>query len=385
MPNSANSRNKLPVLVWIHGGGFIIGSSDRFLYGPRYLVKQDIILVTLNYRLGPYGFMCLDQPQVPGNQGLKDQHLAFKWIKDNIEAFGGDSDKITIFGESAGGISVDFHLIYSQEKLFDKVIMQSGNALFPWAILEPDTSAHLKLSAHLGFVTTDTEEALAFLATVDTHSLIASTSELGLEFRPCVEKDFNNVQQFIYEYPINIKPNLRNVPILVGYNSDESLGRYETMPSEAFANLNLFYDFLIQYLKLDEQERDEMEKYLRHFYIGDEKISKEVKQGLIKFHSDFFFNYPAVRTIEKYLESGARHIYHYVFAYDGNRNYAKHRDNVTAPGASHEDELGYLFEISYMENPTPEDQLIIDRMTTLWANFAKYGYVHSYLHRLEKN
>nr|WOZ07768.1 carboxylesterase CarE4 [Agrotis ipsilon] len=372
-PTSANSRNKLPVLVWIYGGGFSIGFSGRFLYGPSYLVKQDIILVTLNYRLGPYGFMCLDQPGLPGNQGLKDQQLALKWVKDNIEAFGGDSDKITIFGESAGGASVDSHLRYSQENLFDKVIMQSGAALGPWAVVEPDTTAPLKLSAYLGFQTSDTGEALKFLTTVDTKLLIAATSDLRLEFLPCVERDPGVTNRFIYDHPLKVNPNVRNVPIIVGYNSEESLATYETMSAEEFLTLNLFYDNLAKYFNFFDEELAEMEEFVRHYYIGDKKISEEVKQGIAKFSSDFFFNYPAVRTVQKYLDSGARNIYHYVFAYDGDRNFVKRRDNVSAPGASHADEIGYLFDISYMDKPTPEDQLIVDRMTTLWANFVKYG------------
>ncbi|CAH0695312.1 unnamed protein product [Spodoptera exigua] len=372
-PNSANSRNRLPVAVWIYGGGFSIGFSGRYLYGPSYIVKQDIILVTLNYRLGPYGFMSLNTADMPGNQGLKDQRLALKWIKENIEAFGGDSDKITIFGESAGGASVDLQFLYNQEKLFDKVIMQSGTAICPWVVIEPDTSAPLKLSEHLGFKTTNAEEALAFLATVDTSLLIAATSELGLMFRPSVEKGFDSDDKFIYDYPINVKKtNLRNVPILIGYNSDERLTTYETLSSADFAKLDLFKDHL-NYFDLDDENLVEMEALLRHFYIGDEEISEYVKNELIKFDSDFWFNHPVQRTIQKYLDSGARHIYKYVFSYDGKRNFVKDRLNVTAAGAAHADEIGYFFDISYMAPPSWEDQIIIDRVTTLWANFVKFG------------
>nr|ADF43469.1 carboxyl/choline esterase CCE006a [Helicoverpa armigera] len=373
-PNSANSRNRLPVLVWIYGGGFSIGFSGRFLYGPQFFVEKEVILVTLNYRLGPYGFMCLDIPDVPGNQGLKDQQLALKWIKDNIEAFGGDSNQITIMGESAGGASVDFHLLYSQEKLFDKVILQSGAALSPWAIAEPDTSAPLKLSEHLGFATKDIQEALDFLATVDTNLIIASIPELGLEFRPCKENDFENVEKFIHDYPLNIKkPSIANVPILTGYNTYESLYIYDKLSEEEFENLNVFHDFLVKYFNLDDEDLFEMEQYVRNFYIGDEKISKAEEDGIIKFHSDLFFTYPVVRTIQKYLDNGVKNIYFYLFSYEGERNFVKNKQNITTAGASHADELGYLFDISYMGEPNPEDQLIVDRITTLWSNFVKYG------------
>lgn len=105
-------------MIHIHGGGFSIGFAGRFAYGPSFLVKHDVILVTLNYRLGPYGFMCLHTPEVPGNQGLKDQLIALRWIRDNIESFGGDANVITVLGGSAGARSIDLHLLSRHEKLF---------------------------------------------------------------------------------------------------------------------------------------------------------------------------------------------------------------------------------------------------------------------------
>ncbi|XP_073967345.1 LOW QUALITY PROTEIN: carboxylic ester hydrolase-like [Choristoneura fumiferana] len=203
VPTAASSRNVLPVLVWIYGGG-LKWIAGRYIYGPKFLVRHDIILVTLNYRLGPYGFMCLDTPAAPGNQGLKDQQLALRWVRDNIEAFGGDADKITIFGESAGSASVDFHLYQEQENLFQQAIMQSGTILNPWVVTNPGNEGPLKLAEHLGVNTDDVSEALSFLATVETKLVIAATIELGLTFRPCLENNFDDVVPFITEHPINL-------------------------------------------------------------------------------------------------------------------------------------------------------------------------------------
>ncbi|CAD0194895.1 unnamed protein product [Chrysodeixis includens] len=377
VPNAANSRNKLPVLVWFYGGGFRIGYSGRFLYGPRFLVKQDIILVTLNYRLGPYGFMCLDVPEVPGNQGLKDQQLALKWIKNNIEAFGGDADHITIFGESAGGASVDLQLTYTQEKLFHQVIMQSGTALTPWgAVRAPDPLVPLKISEQLGFKTTDTKEALSFLASVDTDLVIAAAIKLNLKTGPCVENDFDNVEKFIHDFPINIKkPKLGHLPTLMGANKDEGLSEFGTKTAEEILqNPNIFVNYLNNNFNFDTEKLKDMEQIVRNFYIGDEIIGEDVVEGLIKVDSDLRFNYPTVRTLQKYLNNGLKNVYYYLFSYDGGRNFVKNRLNITAAGTAHADEIGYFFDISYMDkNPAPEDQLVIDRVTTLWANFAKFG------------
>lgn len=100
MPNKP-----LPVLVWIHGGGFIFGSGSTLLYGPDYLVEKDVIVVTINYRLNIFGFLSLKDPKlgVPGNAGLKDQTMAMRWVKENIGVFGGDVNNITI----AGNLSLD--------------------------------------------------------------------------------------------------------------------------------------------------------------------------------------------------------------------------------------------------------------------------------------
>ncbi|PSN41522.1 Cholinesterase 1 [Blattella germanica] len=96
-------------MVWIHGGSFLTESGNMEYAGPHFLVEEDIIFVSINYRLGPLGFFCLANEEVPGNAGLKDQVLALKWVQENIKQFGGDPSKVTIAGESAGSFSVEFH------------------------------------------------------------------------------------------------------------------------------------------------------------------------------------------------------------------------------------------------------------------------------------
>lgn len=99
---NADANDKLAVMFFIHGGGFAEGSGNDVVSGPDFLVEKDVILVTVNYRLGILGFLSLDLPEYSGNMGLKDQQLALKWTNQNIEYFGGDQNRITIFGQSAG-------------------------------------------------------------------------------------------------------------------------------------------------------------------------------------------------------------------------------------------------------------------------------------------
>lgn len=89
-------------MFFIHGGGFAEGSGNDNVYGPDFLVEKDVVLVTINYRIGILGFLSLDQPEYSGNMGLKDQQLALKWVYENVEHFGGDKTRITVFGQSAG-------------------------------------------------------------------------------------------------------------------------------------------------------------------------------------------------------------------------------------------------------------------------------------------
>ena len=122
----------LPVMVWIHGGTFLVGSGSQ--YDGRELAERGhLILVTINYRLGPFGFLVnrsldgADPGQLSGNYGLLDQQAALRWVKDNIEAFGGDPGKVTVAGESAGAISIGLQLVSpGAAGLFERAILESG-------------------------------------------------------------------------------------------------------------------------------------------------------------------------------------------------------------------------------------------------------------------
>ncbi|VEN50797.1 unnamed protein product [Callosobruchus maculatus] len=143
--HSLNSidRPLMPVMVWIHGGGFLVGNPDIEYYGPDYFMEHNIVLVQISYRLSSFGFLSTEDMESPGNYGLKDQHIAFRWIKENIEYFGGDPNEVTIFGESAGAASVQYHMLNPENKgLFHRAISQSGSSL---------CMCHIKETKECGF------------------------------------------------------------------------------------------------------------------------------------------------------------------------------------------------------------------------------------------
>jgi para-nitrobenzyl esterase len=141
-----SASDKLPVMVWIHGGGFQIGASSQTVYDGEPLASQGVVLVSINYRMGIFGFLghpalSKESPQgASGNYGLLDMVAALQWVKRNVSAFGGDPNNVTIFGESAGGTAVMLLMVMPQsEGLFNKVIAESA-----WSLYTP--ISHLKES-----------------------------------------------------------------------------------------------------------------------------------------------------------------------------------------------------------------------------------------------
>ena len=154
LPDGHGQRAPLPVLVWIYGGGFYSGTTTLDLYDGRVLASRTrMVVVSIQYRVSTLGFMYLGDSEAPGNQGLMDQVMGLEWIYNRIEHFGGDQHQITIFGESAGAVSVAYHMISkSSRDLFNRAILQSGSALCRWALETPEVAKkrYLELAEFVG-------------------------------------------------------------------------------------------------------------------------------------------------------------------------------------------------------------------------------------------
>lgn len=244
-------------MVWIHGGGFKTGSSSDRHLGPDLLLQKDVILVTINYRLGALGEWCiyiiihilrynfisftgfasLDDPraQVPGNAGLKDQTLALHWVRSNICQFGGDNKNVTVFGNSAGGGSVHLHMLSPHSRnLFDKAVLQSGTGLCEWTNW-PKNNWTRRLATKLGWSGDGSdEEVYAFLRDADaTEIVLKQDSIVNLEenldgiyaFGPATESYV--AEQSFFIVPPKDLASLdvwsHDVPVIVGGVADEGL------------------------------------------------------------------------------------------------------------------------------------------------------------------
>lgn len=227
---SPKPRNS-PVLVWIYGGGFYSGTSTLNIYDPRIIVGEtELIFVSLQYRVSIFGFLYMNHEAAPGNQGLLDQTLALKWIYNNIQYFGGDSSKITIFGESAGSVSVSLHLLSPlSSNLFNNAIMQSGTALADWSMLDSVEAIkrNKEILSSLGCNQTRTDELIECARRVDSHTAIEKSDEhfftkaihgvAQFTFLPVVDN------YFLEDEPINLlnRGKFKKCPVLLGANKDE--------------------------------------------------------------------------------------------------------------------------------------------------------------------
>jgi para-nitrobenzyl esterase len=168
----------LPVMVWVFGGAYVFGSSGAAPYDGHHLVpKGNVVVVSMNYRVGPLGFMAhsalaaQDPSQSTGNYGLLDQQAAFKWVQANIGAFGGDRNNVTLFGESAGANSICLHLLApSSRGLFNRAIVESGLCLTPVLTLPEAEAQGDRFAAAMGCTDSDAASALSCLMamTADT-------------------------------------------------------------------------------------------------------------------------------------------------------------------------------------------------------------------------
>lgn len=229
-----------PVLIYIHGGAFQTGSSSTKVYSPDYLLMADVVVVTINYRLGALGFLSLKDKElnVPGNAGLKDQRLAMKFVKNNIRNFGGDPDNITLFGQSAGGSSVSWHCVSEGSKgLFHKAIIMSGCVLNNWS-LTPHKNWAYRLAKKIGYSGSENEgEILKFLQQADPteivefqKTLIERDERVGFSFAPTVEQ-YTTEETFIAKPPLELLKSAwsNDIDILIGGTSDEGLMYLENL------------------------------------------------------------------------------------------------------------------------------------------------------------
>ncbi|GAB1606389.1 acetylcholinesterase-like [Argonauta hians] len=380
-------KNKA-VFVWIYGGGYYSGTSTLDIYDPSQLVVlNDVIVVSIQYRLGSLGFLALGIPEVPGNAGMFDQVMGLEWIQREIKSFGGNSRNVTLFGESAGAASVSFHLVspLSRSK-FDRAILQSGGLTCPWAVISREESFRRAR------VFAKELECPAF----DTPKEIYDC----LKGKPADSFPDNewSVVEGISQFPFVLivdgiflveapevslaKHSFKRVPLLVGSNKNEGtyfLAYFKKsifhIESEALINKETFHEiarslveFYPQYpSKINSFGREAILYQYTNWENPDDKISNRNK--LDQLVSDYNFLCHVNQMAEAYSNAGEK-VYYYYFTHLPSQS--PWPDWV---GAYHGAEIEFIFgaPVERKRNFLENEVELSKKMMRFWTNYAKTG------------
>jgi len=356
-----SAKEKLPVLVWIYGGGFSFGSTAEPVSNGEKLAKKGVVLVSIAYRVGQLGFLAhpelsAENPNhVSGNYGLLDQIAGLKWIQKNIAAFGGDPDKVTIFGESAGGISVSMLCASPLAKgLFHGAISQSGGSFGP---PRPTTypGENLKLlkmaeNEGLAYVEKAGVSSIAELRGIEADKLPGGWG-MGSAW-PIIDGYVIPDDQ----YKLYQAGKYNDVPILIGYNSDEgaSFSREKT-PEEYIAGVEKRYGKFADTL-------------IKAYPVGENTVPKTARD----LARDAAFGWHTWSWARLQSRTGKSKVYYYYF--DQHPDYPEDSPHY-GYGSPHGQDVAYVFMNLDTLNPntTKSDLELSEAIGTYWTNFAKYS------------
>jgi para-nitrobenzyl esterase len=319
----AEGGEGLPVMFWIHGGTFLTGSGRQPLFdGSSFATRGGVVVVTINYRLGPFGFLHLSPlgGGLASNQGLLDQIAALEWVRANIAAFGGDPNRVTVFGESAGSMSIAALLAMPAAKgLFAGAIMQSGAAQALPSQKGSDIAA--ALLAELGIAPGGDPGVLQslpaedILAAAGRISLTLPGGALSMPFQPVIDPGT------LPEHPaVAVSAgSAAGIPLLIGTNKDEgSLYFREDVPSPDFTESLTALEILMGITDLDKQVSD----------------YRPTWEGQAEILTDFFFWSNSIAFAERQGSHGPVWMYRFDYTVPGHPLLGK---------AVHGAEIAYVF------------------------------------------
>ncbi|HEU5351889.1 MAG TPA: carboxylesterase family protein [Terracidiphilus sp.] len=357
-PSSAKAKANLPVMFWIHGGGYSGGASSEPRHNGDFLPLKGVVLVTINYRLGVFGFLVTSDlakegDGSAGNYGLLDMIAALRWVHNNIQKFGGDPSNVTIFGESAGSFAVSTLMASPMAQgLFSKAIGESGGAFPSGLTLGGGTVAE---DAKKGDAWADSIGAptLKDLRALSTDAILASVLKTHGNFPPDI--DGRALTQPVPETYAEGKQ--AHVPMLAGWNLDEgSFFAMRPITVESYKKMaeSFFGDRAPEFLKL---------------YPGN--TDEEARRSAIDYGGDAFIAFSTWKWIEAQCKTGDSPVYRYHFELEA-------LPSKFHPGTFtfHSDDIEYVFgTLDTRPGWTirPEDRVMSDQMMSYWTNFAKAG------------
>ncbi|XP_012599515.2 bile salt-activated lipase [Microcebus murinus] len=378
----------LPVMIWIYGGAFLMGAGhganfrNNYLYdGEEIATRGNVIVVTFNYRVGPLGFLSTGDASLPGNYGLRDQHMAIAWVKRNIAAFGGDPKSITIFGESAGGASVSLQTLSPYNKgLIRRAISQSGVALSPWVIQKNPLFWATKIAEKVGCPVDNTTRMAKCLKVTDPRALtLAYKMPLtGLEypmlhylgFTPVIDGDF------IPDDPVNLYANAADIDYIAGTNNmDGHIFAGIDMPVINTKNKDVtdeaFYK-LVSGLTITKGLTGAKSAFDVYTESWARDSSQETrKKTVVDFETDILFLVPTEIALAQH-SANAKSAKTYTYLFSHPSRMPVYPNWV---GADHADDIQYVFGKPFATplGYRPQDRTVSKAMIAYWTNFAKTG------------
>lgn len=383
--NNRSPNELRPVMVWIHGGFFVSGSSALDQYEPSTLVAaNDVIVVTLNYRLGKFGFFYSNESSAnnnTGNAGFLDQSMALKWVFENIKSFGGDNSRITIFGGSAGSFSVGFHLFYADDwAYFSSAIMESGSPTSKSFLLSADeaTQKATQLFKEIGCGNaTSFNEKLVCAQAANANAILNATPQInqlvidGQIFTKSIQ-DLAN------------EGNFKKCPIISGFNSDEQ-GFFVpfTIGQAAAKNMNYgTFENLIKALPIGNTDLNQI--YTKYIPSGSLNNIQNLNSSLylqtyFEIANDATWKCSAFDVAELYA-SASLGVYMYEYAYgiessrsDAAFGIAVHADEVPIVFGEPLSNKPPSFQNQFSYNYSVEAKRFSETVMNYWTNFAKYN------------
>jgi len=352
---------KLPVLVYFYGGGLVAGDGSEFRYDGESMARRGIVMVTVNYRLNIFGFfshpeLSKESPfHASGNYGLLDQYAALKWVQQNIAAFGGNPQNVTIAGESAGSYSVSAQMASPlSKKLFQAAIGESGSLLG---------------NRHLPSLKEAEQRGVAFAKAVNAPSLDAlralpAEELLAATTKPAAHFGVNIDGYFFTKSPITVfkAGEQAKVPLLAGWNSEESGYR---------AVLGDLAPTVANFSKAVRERFGAQAKSLLHVY--QPKNDADVEQVATDLASDQFIAYGTWHWIDLHRQTGGQPVYRYLYARP--RPAMRAGEAQAAKGAVHSAEIEYALgnlSTNRVYDWQPEDDKVSQILQTYFINFVQF-------------
>ncbi|CAH1784832.1 unnamed protein product [Owenia fusiformis] len=378
-----NVNAQLPVMFWIHGGGFTTGSGHVY-NGTALSALNDVVVVSINYRLSYLGFLSTGDKLLPGNMGLKDQVEALKWVKQNIRAFGGDPDRVTIFGESAGSWSVASHLVSPMSKdLFKYAILQSGSILSDKVTNENPAENFNEIAESLECTNGTRNDLIECVRQTPVDDIEKAIATLG----PLMKFDWVSVDgEFFPKHPKYLydEADFSDTVILIGTTEHETHISLSLWSHDGKYNYETFLEeikFLNgAYCQQDTVSLENLNK-IANFYL-DNDISeideKTYNAKALEITTDFTMEFPVLNLTNTVVERGGK-AFLYIFSHIPEYMDAHRSRRVS----THTDDIFFTFGFGFMELDTWFKQLEVTyseketifarQMMKYWVNFATYG------------